>query len=347
MKGILKKKIDNYYLIEKQKEARAVVLDGYPCWLTVDPANYCNLQCPLCPTGQGRGSRPKKALPFAVFKRVMDELGPYLIHADFCNWGEPLLNEDLCGMIEYAKRFRIHTKLDTNMNVFDEKKAEEIISSGLDKIILSIDGATQESYQKYRVKGDLEKVIRNIKILVERRKRMNRANPRIEWQFLVFRHNEVEMQDARKMAADLGVDEINFTPPYTGSIEWLTTLEPFRSKYYEINGEKVEFRKPGEKTVCNWLWDGITVNSSGSVSPCCSVEDAKDDFCGNISEDAFDKIWNGKMYAEARKHVANHAEKPEKESRNVCLRCDHVGWSNHMDIEFILRKMEKEVNGAD
>jgi MoaA/NifB/PqqE/SkfB family radical SAM enzyme len=248
-------------------------------------------------------------------------------------------------MIAYAKKFNIHTKLDTNFNVFDGKKAEELINSGLDKIILSIDGAKQDSYQKYRKGGNFNKVLENVKTLVNTRKTLRKNNPVIEWQFLVFKHNEHEMEEAKKIAAELGVDEINFTPPYAGSLEWLTTLESFRSKYYEVTDNKVEFKKAKTDKLCNWLWDGLAVNSDGSVSPCCSVEDAKDDFFTEFSAEDFSSLWTSDKFVEARKHALNSKENPVKDSPNICLRCDHAGLSNHVDIEYLVRKLESQVVG--
>lgn len=340
---LIRKKIGNYNLIEEQKQRRAIVLEGYPYWMTIDPANSCNLECPLCPTGQRRGSRAVSSIKMDLADRIIDELGEYLIHIDFCNWGEPLLNENIYRMIAKAKKYEIHTKLDTNFNIFDEEKAEALVNSGLDKIILSIDGASQETYSIYRKNGDFNRVIRNVKILVEKRKDLKKTCPRIEWQFLVFKHNEHEIDKAKKIARELCVDEINFTPPYAGSLDWLTTLEPFRSKYYKVEDGRVEFKESARHTLCNWLWDAVTINSDGSLSPCCSVEDSEDDFFKSYPAGAsFKTIWNSEKYREARKYVLSDAIPPEK-AGNICLRCDHAGLSNHMDIEFMVMEMEEMV----
>ncbi|MFC2061733.1 radical SAM/SPASM domain-containing protein [Elusimicrobiota bacterium] len=342
MDNIIRKKIDNYYLIERQKKNRDIILDGFPYWLTMDPTNFCNLKCPLCPTGQERNCRPKKKLDEEAFKNIIDILGPYLIHMDFCNWGEPLLNEKIYDMVKYAKKYNIHIKLDTNINILSEINAQQLIESGLDKIILSVDGASQESYQKYRRGGDFNKVLNNIKLLVENKKKAGKDSPVITWQFLVFKHNEHEIEKAKKIAYVLGVDEITFTPPYAGSLEWLTDLEPYRSEHYVVNGDKVEFKKTESDRLCNWLWDGITINSDDSISACCSVEEAKDDFWEAFPEKDFSEIWNSEKFVEARKHVVNDKDIVIENSDNICLRCDHIGLSNHRDIEALVKELEEK-----
>lgn len=341
MTDYIKLKRENFAIIEKQKKNKAIVLSGYPYWLTIDPTNYCNLRCPFCPTGRRSGTRPQAKLGRWGFKKIIDSLGPYLIHIDFCNWGEPLMNENVCEMIYYAKKFGIDTKLDTNLNIFDKQIVENIVKSGLDKIIVSIDGASQKTYQKYRVGGDFDKVMRNLERLISTKKQLKSKKPFVEWQFLVFRHNQHEIEAAKKIAADLGVDAINFTPPYAGNPEWLTTLKSYRSEFYETNGDEVKFKKQSGKKICNWLWDGLAVNSNGSISACCSVEDAADDFFGEFPENKFNKMWNSDLYTAARRRIAN-ADPADSKSGNRCIRCDHWGWSNHMDVEHILDKMKEK-----
>ncbi len=341
MTDYLRLKKENYKIIEEEKKGKKVEVSGYPYWLTIDPANYCNLSCPLCPTGQKRGARKQVTLSMGKFKKVIDCLGPYLIHMDLCNWGEPLLNKKVVDMIKYAKKFFINVKLDTNINILNESSAQRLIESGLDKIILSIDGASQESYLKYRRGGDFKKAINNLQLLVNKKMELSSITPFIEWQFLVFRHNEHEISIAKKMAEDLGVDEINFTPPYAGSLKWLATIEPFRSKFYEVKGEKVSFKSCPRQEICNWLWDSVVVNSNGSVSPCCSVENSSDDFFEEFNPLSFN--FNHRKYKEARERIVLKKD-PNGENKNICLRCEHWGWSNHMDAGFILSKLERRQN---
>ena len=321
-------KLSNYILVDVQKARKEHVLYGYPYWLVVDPCNYCNLSCPFCPTGQKRNVRTKGALSFYNFKKVLDELGPYLIHIDLVNWGEPLLNEQVFDMIKYAKNYSPDIKIDTNLTCLSESGAEKLVSSGLDKIVVSIDGLTRDTYGKYRVGGDYDRVMANLKLLLKKRRGSGSAKPYITWQFLVFRHNEHEIGDALKMGSKLGVDHVGITKAFIGDKEWI----PANPEYSNYN-DKVkkgsltfDYFKLNNEAFCHWPWEAVTINTNGSVSACCSVEEEKDDF-GNIFDQPFDKLWNGEMYQSARKHIRDKAA-PESGAKNVCAGCRHAGLIN-------------------
>ncbi len=324
----LKEKLDNYLLIEAQKQSRQQKVTGYPYWLTIDPANFCNLRCPFCPTGQQRGSREKGSLTFENFKKVADELGPYLLHIDFCNWGEPFLNPQLPQLIKYAKQYQIDTKVDSNLNHFDEKTAEEIVLSGLDKIIVSIDGASAQTYAKYRVGGDFHTAINNLKILIRKKKELGRANPYICWQFLVFRHNEHEIQTVQQLGRDLGVDNVSITKAFIGEQDWIPLNEEYSNYRKTKNKPKItsQYFKSLQEKKCNWPWEEVVINPNGSVSVCCSVEDQKDDF-GNIFQQPFKEIWNNAAYQQARRFI-KYKSAPDDAQKNICIGCRHAGMIN-------------------
>lgn len=327
------RKLSNYILIEAQKSSREEHVIGYPFWLVIDPTNICNLRCPFCPTGQNRNSRVKTVMPFDDFKKIIDELGPYLIHIDFCNWGEPLLNKDIYKMIKYAKGYNIDTKIDSNLNHLTEEEAREMVNSGLDKLIVSLDGATPQTYSKYRVGGDFNSVMENLRILLEKRQQLERVNPYISWQFLVFRHNEHEIEDVKIIAKDMGIDNVGITKAFIGDKDWM----PKNKEYCNYDVGKIKetekdtsptsgYFKPPQNPYCDWLWDAIVINSNGSVSPCCSVEDEKDDF-GNIFHTTFKEIWNSAKYKAARKYVRDK-KSVNIEGGNICIGCPHLGLTN-------------------
>ena len=121
-----KLKLKNFLMILADLKKRRVYCKGYPVWLTIDPTNICNLKCPFCPTGNGGIKRPKGMMNKENFEKIMNMLGPYLLHIDMMNWGEPLLHKDIYQMISYAKKFDIHITLSTNFQVFfDEKKSRK------------------------------------------------------------------------------------------------------------------------------------------------------------------------------------------------------------------------------
>ncbi|HBL16277.1 MAG: hypothetical protein A2X36_04295 [Elusimicrobia bacterium GWA2_69_24] len=353
------KKLANYVLVGWEMSRGATRLRGKPYWLTVDPASFCQLRCPFCPTGAGRNVRPQAMLRLDHFQRLMGSLGATLIHMDFMNWGEPLLNPDLYAMIAEAKRHHVDTMLSTNLHAFDEAAAEKLVRSGLDRVIISIDGLTQETYSKYRVGGDYAKVTANLKLLAAKRKELASATPRIEWQFLVFKHNEHEIEQVKETALALGADNAGITAaylPFRPGIrdEWL----PRRREYalydydsfpdsppwhWDASQPKAEGEKPPEvavkvyqadtreeRTPCNWPWAGLAVNPDGSVSPCCSVEEKEYDFGVFDGEGEFDALWNNAAYQKAREHIARFVRREAESipnSKHACERCFSIGRS--------------------
>jgi len=327
----LKDKLENFLLIEREKQQREECVSGYPYWLTIDPANFCTLRCPFCPTGQGRGSRSRGILAWDKFREVMDELGRYLIHIDFCNWGEPLLNKDIYKMVKYAKGHYVDTKIDSNLNQFSEKDAEDMILSGLDKLIVSLDGTTQETYSTYRIGGDFNKVMAHLQLLLKKKKELNSPSPYISWQFLVFRHNEHEIEEVKRIGKDMGVDHIGITKAFIGDKEWIPLNEEYSHyKKQEMSDELTsQYFKPSEDRICNWPWEAITINPNGSVSACCSVEDEKSDF-GNLFNEPFKEVWNNEKYRMARRYIKNQ-KMPAADAENICIGCRHLGLIN-LDI---------------
>ncbi|MFI5350534.1 MAG: radical SAM/SPASM domain-containing protein [Elusimicrobiota bacterium] len=204
----------NYLLVEYQMARGHALMLGRPYWLAVDPTNFCQLQCPFCPTGAGRGVRDKAALTLEHFTRFLDQVGPSVIHIDMMNWGEPTLNKELPAMIAAAKRHGIEVKVDSNLNDLTEAMADGLVRSGLDVLSVSIDGASQETYEKYRVGGRLESVLENVRKLARKKKELASPTPLLLWQFLVFKHNEHEAELAQKMARELGMDEGNVLPAF-------------------------------------------------------------------------------------------------------------------------------------
>jgi len=321
-------KLSNYILADVQKARKEQVLFGYPYWLVIDPCNYCNLSCPFCPTGQKREVRTKGKLSLDNFKKIIDKLGPYLIHIDLVNWGEPLLNENIFDMVRYAKKHHPDIKIDTNLTCLDEDSAEKLVASGLDKIVVSIDGLNSATYSKYRIGGDFDKAMNNLKLLIKKRKNLKSLKPYITWQFLVFRHNEHEIDNAIKMGRKLGIDHVGITSAFIGDKDWI----PVNPKYSNYNDEvkkdsmTFDYFKLNDKAFCNWPWEAIAINTNGSVSACCSVEEEKDDF-GNIFDQPFEELWNGEMYRIARRHIKDR-DVPKKDIRHICVECRHSGLIN-------------------
>lgn len=299
----------NLFLVRLELLLRTDKVIGYPTFLVLEPTNICNFRCPLCPTGQNqKGGRSKGQMSLVNFRRIIDEIGPYLYSLRLENWGEPLLGKEIFDMVTYAKSKKISTSFNTNLSLLDEGSAEKLILAGLDHIKISLDGASKESYEKYRVGGDFKEVVNNIKLLTKKRADLNRKNPFIEVQFIVMRQNENEINQMKQLCIDLGVDGLfiqrlrpgmqeELFNPDAYCIEKYKEWLPVDSKYSLFDYEK-KVRKYKSK-ICNFLWTTTVINWDGSIVPCCSIYDEKYDF-GNIFDDGFKNVWNGPQYRAAR-----------------------------------------------
>lgn len=177
---------------------------GMPLAISVEPTTTCNLSCPECPSGLKSFTRPTGRIDVSVFKQYIDALKGQLIYLSFYFQGEPYLHKGFLDMVGYATRLGIYTATSTNAHFLNDENAKKTVESGLDRLIISLDGATQEAYQKYRMGGELDKVIAGTKRLLSWRAALKSKTPFVVFQFLVLRHNEMEIESIRKMAKEMG-----------------------------------------------------------------------------------------------------------------------------------------------
>ena len=301
-----KTKLINYILIKIQSLylKNSFVL-GYPYMAIIDPSNKCNYKCPLCRTERSEKLRNKSIMDFNDFKTIMDQMGKYLYALCLYNWGEPFLNKDLVKMIKYAKEFDIFVHGSTNLSILDEKLAKDIIESGLDYLIVSVSGITNETYSKYHSGGDLTRVLNNLSLLLDIKKQLNSDKPCIAVTFLPNRYNENEIPKAIELFKQMDV-------PFTVGklILDMKDMHEFRTK-----SDLAQFREwlPRNQELsiydenlnelysdyCIWPWGIICVHPDGNVSPCCAIYSQKYDF-GNVLKSSFYHVWNGKKYRDAR-----------------------------------------------
>ena len=164
--------------------------NGLPISISFEPTTSCNLRCPECPSGLRSFTRPTGMLDEQFFRRTIDELADHLIYLTFYFQGEPYLNPKFLDMASYAVKKKIYTATSTNAHFINDESAKKTIESGLHRLIISIDGSTQDTYEQYRVGGQLQKVIEGTKKIIEWKKKLNSATPYVIFQFLVVRTNE-------------------------------------------------------------------------------------------------------------------------------------------------------------
>lgn len=292
------RKLFNLALVEVEFRLRRTKVRGHPYIIIVDPLNVCNLRCPLCPTGTGDLERKQQRMEWDVFTKTIDQVAPYAYEVNLHNWGESLLHPRIFDMIRYVKSKNIATNMSTNFNRASDEKIDQLIKSGLEYLILSIDGISQETYVKYRVRGNANKVLGNVEKLIARRKELGSSTPYIEWQFILFEHNAHELDAARQMAEEMGVDRFRVIPPGVP----ILAQEPEKLKddwFLKDENDRVEAFSGDEPSSCFYLYRSLTTNPDGGTAPCCIVYGDKNDF-GDIKKEKVDEIWNNDMYQSAR-----------------------------------------------
>lgn len=310
----------NLGLVEFQRKfLRNAHVFGYPYWMVVGVTSSCQLECPGCPKGRRiPDHRRKRVMSYEDFKHVINQVKPYVFNVAFNAWGEAFLNKQIFKMIRCAADQNIGTLVSANLNDLPAHGPEEVVKSGLERLVVSIDGATQESYERYRINGNLDRVLANMRAIVEAKRRMGSELPHIAWQFLLFEHNEHEVEQARAMAKEIGVDEIYFMTAGNryGDSRVNNQLTP-------ETGD--QFREVNQSTevACARPWYFMEINSDGGVSPCCDIEayDSLDDF-GNLLTTPLKKIWNNEKYKESRKLFQVKGYKPKTDI--VCTTCYRV-----------------------
>jgi radical SAM protein with 4Fe4S-binding SPASM domain len=306
----------NASLAKLEQKLNRIRPSSYPFYAVIEPTNICNLHCPFCPTGANQPGRKKGMIKMDTLNVFLKQLGPYLLDAELCNWGESLLHPDIYDIIRRVKREGIHAALSAHLSLgADHFDPEEMIRSGLDYLVVSMDAACKETYAKYRKGGDFELVLKNIRALVEARGRLGSASPYISLKFLVFRHNEDERDRFAELVKDLGADQALFFPAYIPeeSREEFQPLDPA----YEI-----ETFEPGTAPGrnCHWLWTGVVLNWDGSISPCChGISYTGEHDFGNIHQAPFREIWRNEIFQQAR--AVFKGVRPEIEAADLCYLC--------------------------
>lgn len=283
-------------------------IKNYPVKAYIEPTLFCNLRCPACPTGLQLGLRPSASIDVDLFKSAIDEVGDYLFELWMYNWGEPLLHKQTPEMIRYAKDRGIEKiRLSTNLSIpLTDDYIERFVRSGLDELIVSLDGTTEQTYSKYRVRGEIDLVHRNMMRIQEAKTRLGLSTPNIIWQFLVFKHNEQQMKEAQAEYRNWGADSIYFygaEMPFEQFASGFapSTIPEFNQYHpdHPLQREKKRYRASGKP--CSWLYGVFVLNPSGTVSSCCSVVDEADDFGEYSPRNGFFQAWNSPRFRQARR----------------------------------------------
>ncbi len=291
---------------------------GLPVSISFEPTTSCNLRCPECPSGLRAFTRPTGMLKKYFFTETIDEIHRELLYLVFYFQGEPYLNPDFLDMVKYAATKKIYTATSTNAHYLNDANAKRTVESGLDRLIISIDGTTQDVYEQYRVGGNLNKVIEGAKNIVKWKKELNSKTPFIFFQFLVVKPNEHQVEDIKRLAIEVGVDEVRFK---TAQVYDYATdpnqLIPETEKYsrYKKNPDGTYTAKNKLANRCWKMQHANVITWDGLVVPCCFDKDAMHQL-GNLKNQSFKEIWQNDNYKQFRNDLMK-----SRKNIDICANC--------------------------
>lgn len=310
-----------------------------PWKLTFDITNVCQLRCPLCPTGLQVQDRSTGHAQFHMFQQLLEQVGDYLFFIDFFNWGEPLLNTRVEEFVQLASSKKIVSNISTNLSLpLTDERIRRIVTSGLNELLVSIDGASSETYATYRRQGKFELVCDNMRRIVQAKRRLGQTLPMVTWQFLVFAFNEHEIDKARAMAAEIGVDRIIFRAPFLDVHRYpMPAAEKKTMAAWAPKNPLYQIAEPGPKSRCGWHYMSSAINWDGTVAPCCTTFKTEDDFgtIGKNGEHSYMDVVNNSSFRAVRDRFAGRQKKPVP---LICERCptpsimDYHKYMNHQVI---------------
>jgi len=307
---------------------KRVIHHGNPVAVSIEPINSCNLSCPECPAGMKELTRPQGAMKPELFRSIIDQLSPHLTYLTLYFQGEPYMSKHFFDFIAYARSKRIFVASSTNGHFLDENSVRQTIGSGLNRLIVSLDGADQQSYEAYRKGGDFHKVFSGIRLLMSEKKRLGKRTPEIVLQCLVLRSNEHQLDKIRLLAKELGVDKLEFKTAQFNDFLNGNPLMPETTKYsrYQMSAcppvhlsncppvHQYYIKNPLPNS-CFRMWNSCVITWDGKVVPCCFDKDATF-IMGDLTKQTLREIWRGKIYADFRQQIIKN-----RKSIDICSNC--------------------------
>ena len=299
-----------------------------PTFISVEPANFCQLRCPECPVGIA--SSPHRLMPLSIFERVLEQVQSTAHTMQFYFQGEPLLNKQLPEMIAMAHKVGLYTIVSTNAQTLSRCTAEALVKSGLNRIIVSIDGFSEESYAAYRVGGSLQKALEGLKHIANAKAEFH-SRIRIELQVLRLKSNEHEWGWIKKNYKKLGATHLVFKTAQLYDFEHGHPLMPSNERYSRYrktaNGTYVHkkthqlfslpFREGMGIGLCLRLWSGCVITTNGDVLPCCYDKNHRHAY-GNITQQSLAELYHSTKAKALRLRVLRH----QGEKLEMCKNCN-------------------------
>jgi radical SAM protein with 4Fe4S-binding SPASM domain len=290
---------------------------GTPITISIEPTTACNLRCPECPSGLRSFTRDTGNLREDFFKKTIDELHRRLVCLIFYFQGEPYINPKFLDMVRYAHEKGLYTITSTNGHFLNDENARKTVESGLDRLVISVDGTTQETYEQYRIGGNLDNVLAGARNIVKWKKQLGKNHPHVIFQFLVVRPNEHQIPEIYRLAKEIGINEVKLKSAQVYNYERGNPLIPTQSRYarYRDNGDGTWSVKHTLANHCWKLWHACVITWDGIVVPCCFDKDAEHRL-GDLRRTSFKALWHGAAYQAFRKSIL-----VGRDQIDICTNC--------------------------
>ncbi len=303
---------------------------GMPFTISLEPTTACNLRCPECPSGLRAFTRPTGNLKEDFFRDTINELHRDLLYLIFYFQGEPYINPKFLDMVKHANEKGIYTITSTNGHFLSKENSRKTVESGLARLIISIDGTTQETYESYRKEGNLGNVLQGAKNIVEAKRAAKSKTPHIIFQFLVVKPNEHQIPDIYKLAEEIGADEVKLKTAQVYDYVNGNDLIPTQDKYarYRKQADGTWTVKNELLNHCWKLWHSCVITWDGLVVPCCFDKDA-DYRLGDLKKTPFRAIWHGAAYQNFRQRLLRG-----RDQIDICTNCTEgcKVWADIADV---------------
>ena len=313
------------------KIIREPVVWGMPVSYSIEPTNHCNLKCPECPSGLGALTRPLGLLKLESFKKIIDQIKETGFYIQLFFQGEPYINKQLPSMIKYARENNIYVSISTNGHFINKKNVDYILENAPDKLIFSIDGLDEETYQVYRVGGTFKQADEGLRLFARRKKELGKKVPFIEFQFIVMKQNEHQLDDVLKYGKEVGVDKVVFKTMQVSSYDNALHFLPSKDKHSRYNIDNSNYKIKSElKNHCFALWRTSVITWDGKIVPCCFDKDADFELgkLNGLPENGIKVIWKSSAYQNFRKSILT-----DRKGNSMCNNCTEGLKINIMKIE--------------
>ena len=270
-----------------------------PFMVRLEPTGICNLRCPRCATGLGIDPRPKGFLSMEALDRVIDQVEGHAMVVRFDGLGEPLLHPRIVEAVRRLKAAGMGVVISTHFNNLPREGIDALVESGLDRLMIAVDGSTQETYERYRRGGELERVLHNMEALRQAKKKVGARKPLVDLQFLDWGYNHHQIDDMRSMAHRFDCDR-------------LTVIEP---------DQAVSLRAlPKNPKRCFWLWTVLTVDWQLDLHSCTNAWTYSFPKL-NLGDQTLQELWLSDAYQAARQFNKDKTGPIDGEKDCMCRQC--------------------------